>query len=188
MAQNIRLNRLLDIVHADQKLYLVFEFLDVDLKRYMDVGNKSGNPISLDLVKVSHSLQYCARFSVSPSSVRRASRRPVGHVKPKYVAFQHVCGQPKPQVIVALMRSRDCKAPTNHGGHSVGSLRSDLHIGILPKSACINAILDRSRSDMWRLPDTDDTLARNSHISFHQVSSTVIRTAFSIVTSSRRTC
>ena len=28
--------RLLDIVHQDNKLYLVFEFLDMDLKRYMD--------------------------------------------------------------------------------------------------------------------------------------------------------
>ncbi|KAI0341303.1 Pkinase-domain-containing protein [Trametopsis cervina] len=56
--------RLLDIVHADQKLYLVFEFLDVDLKRYMDNGNKAGNPISLDLVKkfthqLSSGLLYC---------------------------------------------------------------------------------------------------------------------------------
>lgn len=56
--------RLLDIVHADQKLYLVFEFLDVDLKRYMDMGNKSGNPISLDLVKkfthqLTSGLLYC---------------------------------------------------------------------------------------------------------------------------------
>lgn len=45
--------RLLDIVHADQKLYLVFEFLDVDLKRYMENGNKAGKPITLDIVKVS---------------------------------------------------------------------------------------------------------------------------------------
>ncbi|KAI0697976.1 Pkinase-domain-containing protein [Cytidiella melzeri] len=56
--------RLLDIVHADQKLYLVFEFLDVDLKRYMENGNRSGNPISLDLVKkfthqLSSGLLYC---------------------------------------------------------------------------------------------------------------------------------
>ncbi|KAF8197097.1 kinase-like domain-containing protein [Pholiota molesta] len=33
--------RLLDIVHADQKLYLVFEFLDVDLKRYIETGNQN---------------------------------------------------------------------------------------------------------------------------------------------------
>ncbi|KAG9085352.1 Cyclin-dependent kinase catalytic subunit [Ceratobasidium sp. 370] len=37
-------NRLLDIVHADSKLYLVFEFLDMDLKRYMETVNaKNGN-------------------------------------------------------------------------------------------------------------------------------------------------
>lgn len=31
---------LLDIVHAEAKLYLVFEFLDLDLKRYMDTVRK----------------------------------------------------------------------------------------------------------------------------------------------------
>ena len=44
--------RLLDIVHADQKLYLVFEFLDVDLKRYMEAGNSQGTPITLELCQV----------------------------------------------------------------------------------------------------------------------------------------
>ncbi|CUA78372.1 cyclin-dependent kinase 5 [Rhizoctonia solani] len=35
---------LLDIVHADSKLYLVFEFLDMDLKKYMEtVNSKNGN-------------------------------------------------------------------------------------------------------------------------------------------------
>ncbi|KAG7087351.1 hypothetical protein E1B28_013326 [Marasmius oreades] len=43
--------RLLDIVHADQKLYLVFEFLDVDLKRYIEQGNQNRKPISLNIVK-----------------------------------------------------------------------------------------------------------------------------------------
>lgn len=43
--------RLLDIVHGDQKLYLVCEFLDMDLKRYMDTRNNQKDPISLDLVK-----------------------------------------------------------------------------------------------------------------------------------------
>jgi len=56
--------RLLDIVHADQKLYLVFEFLDVDLKRYMEFGNQNGTPMSLDIVKkfthqLSSGLLYC---------------------------------------------------------------------------------------------------------------------------------
>jgi hypothetical protein len=50
--------RLLDIVHADQKLYLVFEFLDVDLKRYMEAGNAQGTPISLELCQV------CVFFSL----------------------------------------------------------------------------------------------------------------------------
>jgi cyclin-dependent kinase len=43
--------RLLDIVHADQKLYLVFEFLDVDLKRYIETGNQDGKPITPPIVK-----------------------------------------------------------------------------------------------------------------------------------------
>ncbi|CEL54389.1 cyclin-dependent kinase 5 [Rhizoctonia solani AG-1 IB] len=35
---------LLDIVHADSKLYLVFEFLDMDLKKYMEtINSKNGN-------------------------------------------------------------------------------------------------------------------------------------------------
>ncbi|OBZ73304.1 GPN-loop GTPase 1 [Grifola frondosa] len=57
-------NVALDIVHVDQKLYLVFEFLDVDLKRYMENGNKMGNPISRDIVKkfthqLTSGLLYC---------------------------------------------------------------------------------------------------------------------------------
>jgi len=56
--------RLLDIVHADAKLYLVFEFLDVDLKRYMEHANKVGNPIAPDMVKkftyqLNSGLLYC---------------------------------------------------------------------------------------------------------------------------------
>lgn len=42
--------RLLDIVHSETKLYLVFEFLDMDLKRYMDkVGDGAG--MDADIVK-----------------------------------------------------------------------------------------------------------------------------------------
>jgi hypothetical protein len=44
--------RLLDIVHADQKLYLVFEFLNVDLKRYIETLNAARTPLSMDIVKV----------------------------------------------------------------------------------------------------------------------------------------
>ncbi|KJA15894.1 hypothetical protein HYPSUDRAFT_47949 [Hypholoma sublateritium FD-334 SS-4] len=56
--------RLLDIVHADQKLYLVFEFLDVDLKRYIETGNQNRTPITLAIVKkfthqLTSGLLYC---------------------------------------------------------------------------------------------------------------------------------
>ena len=40
---------LLDIVHSDTKLYLIFEFLDLDLKKYMDSTAPKG--LSADLVK-----------------------------------------------------------------------------------------------------------------------------------------
>lgn len=43
--------RLLDIVHSDSKLYLVMEFLDLDLKRYMDsIGERDG--LGPNMVKV----------------------------------------------------------------------------------------------------------------------------------------
>jgi hypothetical protein len=45
-------NRLLDIMHVDQKLYLVFEYLDVDLKRYIENGNNDHTPIAPHVVKV----------------------------------------------------------------------------------------------------------------------------------------
>jgi len=41
--------RLIDVLHQDAKLYLVFEFLDQDLKRYMDTHVGLLNPL---LVKV----------------------------------------------------------------------------------------------------------------------------------------
>ncbi|KAI9197403.1 kinase-like domain-containing protein [Polychytrium aggregatum] len=41
--------RLLDIVHNDTKLYLIFEFLDLDLKKYMD--SVSPHMLHPDLVK-----------------------------------------------------------------------------------------------------------------------------------------
>lgn len=43
---------LLDVVHSDTKLYLVFEFLDLDLKRYMDMVKKEEGGLSPIHVKV----------------------------------------------------------------------------------------------------------------------------------------
>jgi hypothetical protein len=62
---NHHLCRLLDIVHADQKLYLVFEFLDVDLKRFMEQCNQDEGGMSMDLVKVCNPVfQLPARLSL----------------------------------------------------------------------------------------------------------------------------
>lgn len=41
--------KLLDVIHHDRKLYLVFEYLDRDLKKYMDNAGPDGIP--LDLVR-----------------------------------------------------------------------------------------------------------------------------------------
>ena len=46
----VSFHRLLDVVHGDKKLFLVFEYLDRDLKKYMDSVSAGG--ISLQLVKV----------------------------------------------------------------------------------------------------------------------------------------
>ncbi|KAJ7910534.1 kinase-like domain-containing protein [Mycena leptocephala] len=55
--------RLLDIMHVDQKLYLVFEYLDVDLKRYIETGNRDHTPIAPHVVKkFTHHLTTGLRF------------------------------------------------------------------------------------------------------------------------------
>lgn len=45
---------LLDVIHSDTKLYLVFEFLDLDLKRYMDMVKKEDGGLSSIHVKVNY--------------------------------------------------------------------------------------------------------------------------------------
>ena len=40
---------LVDLIHGDKKLYLVFEFMDHDLKKFLDIN---GNPLPPQLVKV----------------------------------------------------------------------------------------------------------------------------------------
>ena len=62
--------RLLDIVHSDAKLYLVMEFLDMDLKKYMDsIGDKEG--LGPTMVKVSNEslLSLSIRLSLRSSLV-----------------------------------------------------------------------------------------------------------------------
>lgn len=43
--------RLYDIIHQESKLYLVMEFLDLDLKRYMDSVSARGDGLGPDIVK-----------------------------------------------------------------------------------------------------------------------------------------
>ncbi|XP_038644945.1 cyclin-dependent kinase 2-like isoform X4 [Scyliorhinus canicula] len=39
--------KLLDVIHSEKKLYLVFEFLNQDLKKYMDSAPPTGLPLQL---------------------------------------------------------------------------------------------------------------------------------------------
>ncbi|XP_042192423.1 cyclin-dependent kinase 2-like isoform X2 [Callorhinchus milii] len=45
--KKIRLDALLDVIHSEKKLYLVFEFLNQDLKKYMDAAPPTGLPLQL---------------------------------------------------------------------------------------------------------------------------------------------
>uniref|UniRef100_A0A4W3JT71 Cyclin-dependent kinase 2 n=1 Tax=Callorhinchus milii TaxID=7868 RepID=A0A4W3JT71_CALMI len=45
--KKIRLDTLLDVIHTENKLYLVFEFLHQDLKKFMDVSSVGGIPLPL---------------------------------------------------------------------------------------------------------------------------------------------
>ncbi|XP_014644768.1 PREDICTED: cyclin-dependent kinase 3 isoform X2 [Ceratotherium simum simum] len=49
--------RLLDVVHSEKKLYLVFEFLSQDLKKYMDSTPASELP--MHLVKLLQGVNFC---------------------------------------------------------------------------------------------------------------------------------
>ncbi|XP_064419273.1 cyclin-dependent kinase 2-like isoform X6 [Latimeria chalumnae] len=45
--KKIRLDALLDVIHREKKLYLVFEFLSQDLKKYMDSSKSTRLPLPL---------------------------------------------------------------------------------------------------------------------------------------------
>lgn len=50
--------RLHDVLHQDSKLYLVFEFLDCDLKKFMDIHCKAA-PLAPNIVKVPPEGRVC---------------------------------------------------------------------------------------------------------------------------------
>jgi hypothetical protein len=63
-------HRLLDILHYEAKLYLVFEFVDNDLKKYQEIMNAARTPLSIDTIKV---LLGRRDFSPLPDTNRRNS-------------------------------------------------------------------------------------------------------------------
>lgn len=60
---HINIVRLLDIIHADNKLFLVFEYLNQDLKKYMELyTNKNGLPLPLVksyMFQLFQGISYC---------------------------------------------------------------------------------------------------------------------------------
>lgn len=50
---------LVDLIHGDKKLYLVFEFMDHDLKKFLDIN---GNPLPPQLVKVKFVFYQLKKF------------------------------------------------------------------------------------------------------------------------------
>lgn len=113
--------RLLDIVHADQKLYLVFEFLDVDLKRFMENCNKSGSPISLNTVKVCLISQYPI------TSIRRVS----------YVNSARI--QRVSHLYVALQRVNEIRKKYDHLHRARSTWHRRQHISLSRSTLCLNA-------------------------------------------------
>lgn len=73
--------RLYDIIHQESKLYLVFEFLDLDLKKYMDNVAGSSDGLGPDIVRVRQQrprpsglpLRGAHTHSLPPSALRCAA-------------------------------------------------------------------------------------------------------------------
>jgi len=64
---------LLDVIHNDTKLYLVFEFLDRDLKRYMEISQNSkinNMPVKLFLYQIVKGIDFLPRASHSASGLK----------------------------------------------------------------------------------------------------------------------
>jgi serine/threonine protein kinase len=58
---NENIVNLIDVIHSEQKLYLVFEFLDQDLKKYMDAVGKKLKPMLVKsyLFQLLSGIEFC---------------------------------------------------------------------------------------------------------------------------------
>jgi hypothetical protein len=75
LPHTLAIHSLLDIVHSETKLYLIFEFLDLDLKKYMDTTGAAGMGPSLVKVRALHPLLQilsCDASSCRGDSIARA--------------------------------------------------------------------------------------------------------------------
>lgn len=64
---SLLLYSLLDVLYCDRKLFLVFEFLDYDLKKYMDKHAPTGIPLSL--AKVCYNVNITISYQLISFSV-----------------------------------------------------------------------------------------------------------------------
>ncbi|RWW23595.1 hypothetical protein GW17_00012159 [Ensete ventricosum] len=69
-------NRLQDVVHSEKRIYLVFEYLDLDLKKHMDSCPELAKDPRLVKVSLSFSLEY-VRFSLLSGKTHTARYIPV---------------------------------------------------------------------------------------------------------------
>jgi cyclin-dependent kinase 2 len=72
---HINIVKLLDIIHADNKLFLVFEYLNQDLKKYMELYvAKNGLPITLVKSYLFQMLQGRFRFIYNRSYTKKKKK------------------------------------------------------------------------------------------------------------------
>ncbi|CAN0589174.1 unnamed protein product, partial [Ectocarpus sp. 12 AP-2014] len=65
--------RLYDVVHTERKLTLVFEYLDQDLKKYLDVceGGLESNILKSFLYQLLRGVAYCHHHRVGGGGARK---------------------------------------------------------------------------------------------------------------------
>jgi len=74
--------RLMDVIYSEKKLYLVFEYLSQDLKKFMD-GQSKGLPLCLAKVQPKY-LQFASNTS------RKSLPKPIIMLK-ILLFFRHLC-------------------------------------------------------------------------------------------------